>query len=101
MNLIRIMPAAGPRTGTMPGPRILRLPRGRGAMRRPVLPAAAILITAPLTLTIAWPAMAQDKPVLTVYTYSSFVSEWGPGPAVEKAFEIGRASCRERVCQYV
>lgn len=32
-------------------------------------------------------ALAEDKPVLTVYTYDSFVSEWGPGPAVEKAFE--------------
>ncbi len=28
-----------------------------------------------------------ETPVLTVYTYDSFVSEWGPGPAVEKAFE--------------
>ena len=27
------------------------------------------------------------RPVLTVYTYDSFVSDWGPGPAVEKAFE--------------
>lgn len=26
-------------------------------------------------------------PVLTVYTYDSFISEWGPGPAVEAAFE--------------
>lgn len=32
-------------------------------------------------------AHAQDKPVLTIYTYDSFVSDWGPGPAVEKAFE--------------
>lgn len=32
-------------------------------------------------------ALAADKPVLTVYTYDSFVSDWGPGPAVEKAFE--------------
>src|SRR5690606_32381435 len=24
---------------------------------------------------------------LTVYTYESFTAEWGPGPAVEKAFE--------------
>ena len=31
-----------------------------------------------------------ETPVLTVYTYDSFVSDWGPGPAVEKAFE---ASC--------
>ncbi len=32
-------------------------------------------------------AHAQDKPVLTVYTYDSFVSDWGPGPQVEEAFE--------------
>ncbi len=32
-------------------------------------------------------AAAQEKPVLTVYTYDSFVSEWGPGPQVETAFE--------------
>ena len=30
--------------------------------------------------------MAQAE-TLTVYTYDSFVSDWGPGPAVEKAFE--------------
>ena len=36
--------------------------------------------------TIAIPALA-EVPVLTVLTYDSFVSEWGPGPAVEKAFE--------------
>lgn len=32
-------------------------------------------------------AAVADTPVLTVYTYDSFVSDWGPGPAVEKAFE--------------
>ncbi len=32
-------------------------------------------------------AMAADKPVLTVYTYDSFVSDWGPGPKIETAFE--------------
>jgi thiamine transport system substrate-binding protein len=37
-------------------------------------------------LTLALPAMA-ETPVLTVLTYDSFTSEWGPGPAVEKAFE--------------
>ncbi len=36
---------------------------------------------------VAGTALAQDKPVLTIYTYDSFVSDWGPGPAVEKAFE--------------
>lgn len=32
-------------------------------------------------------AVAQDKKTLTVYTYESFVSEWGPGPKVKAAFE--------------
>ncbi|WP_050765108.1 thiamine ABC transporter substrate binding subunit [Fulvimarina pelagi] len=34
-------------------------------------------------------ARAQDgeKPVLTIYTYESFVPEWGPGPKIEAAFE--------------
>lgn len=40
--------------------------------------------------TVATMATAQDKPVLTVLTYDSFTAEWGPGPAVEQAFE---ASC--------
>lgn len=30
---------------------------------------------------------AAQKPVLTVLTYDSFVSDWGPGPAVKEAFE--------------
>lgn len=30
---------------------------------------------------------AADKPTLTVYTYDSFVSDWGPGPALKQAFE--------------
>ncbi|MDR7124151.1 thiamine ABC transporter substrate binding subunit [Pseudotabrizicola sp. 4114] len=32
-------------------------------------------------------AAAAQTPVLTVLTYDSFVTEWGPGPAVEAAFE--------------
>ncbi|WP_204112529.1 thiamine ABC transporter substrate binding subunit [Shimia biformata] len=28
-----------------------------------------------------------DTPVLTIYTYDSFISDWGPGPAVKAAFE--------------
>lgn len=30
---------------------------------------------------------AAETPVLDVYTYDSFASEWGPGPAIEKGFE--------------
>jgi thiamine transport system substrate-binding protein len=37
-------------------------------------------------LLAATPVAAQT-PVLTVYTYDSFVTEWGPGPAIETAFE--------------
>lgn len=31
--------------------------------------------------------MAEEKPELTVYTYDSFVSDWGPGPQIKEAFE--------------
>ncbi len=44
----------------------------------------SILMATALALT-ASPVLAADK--LTVYTYDSFTAEWGPGPAVEKAFE--------------
>lgn len=37
-------------------------------------------------VSIACPALA-ESPVLTVLTYDSFTSEWGPGPAIENAFE--------------
>jgi thiamine transport system substrate-binding protein len=37
-------------------------------------------------LFAASPALAQT-PQLTVYTYDSFLSEWGPGPAIKQAFE--------------
>ncbi|MGB5863406.1 MAG: thiamine ABC transporter substrate binding subunit [Sulfitobacter sp.] len=44
--------------------------------------------TATLSATALFTAAATaETPVLTVYTYDSFVSEWGPGPAIEKAFE--------------
>jgi thiamine transport system substrate-binding protein len=39
-----------------------------------------------VTLGLGMPALA-DQPVLTVYTYDSFASEWGPGPAIEQGFE--------------
>jgi thiamine transport system substrate-binding protein len=50
-------------------------------MMRTLLPA---LTFAALTATAA---LADDKPVLTVYTYDSFTADWGPGPKVEEAFE--------------
>ncbi len=38
-------------------------------------------------LALANAAIAQEKPVLTVYTYDSFTADWGPGPQIEAAFE--------------
>lgn len=42
-----------------------------------------------LATLIATPAMANTpvKEKLTVYTYSSFASDWGPGPKIEATFE--------------
>lgn len=31
--------------------------------------------------------MAEQKPTLTVYTYDSFTSDWGPGPKIKASFE--------------
>jgi thiamine transport system substrate-binding protein len=44
-----------------------------------------VVLVSSLAATMA--AWGQSKPVLTVYTYNSFTSEWGPGPALEKDFE--------------
>ena len=52
-------------------------------MKSPIIAAGLALFSAPAALA--------DMPVLTVYTYDSFVSDWGPGPQVEAAFEAGCA----------
>jgi|TARA_B110000908_G_C10193244_1_gene421590 thiamine transport system substrate-binding protein len=44
---------------------------------------ATATLAATAISTTAW----AETPELTVYTYDSFVSDWGPGPAIEKAFE--------------
>lgn len=41
---------------------------------------------AAITLMTIGVASAEDR-TLTVYTYDSFVSEWGPGPQIKTAFE--------------
>lgn len=40
-----------------------------------------------LSALLVCSASAFAKPTLTVYTYDSFASEWGPGPAIKTAFE--------------
>lgn len=47
-------------------------------MKRTVLSLAASLFLA---------TTAEAKDALTIYTYESFVSEWGPGPAIKTNFE--------------
>ncbi len=44
------------------------------------------LIAAAAALLTASPALAAER-TLTVYTYDSFTSDWGPGPAIKEAFE--------------
>jgi thiamine transport system substrate-binding protein len=40
-----------------------------------------------LLFAAALPAAAQELPKLTIYTYDSFASEWGPGPQLKTGFE--------------
>lgn len=53
---------------------------------RRALPAFAALFAA-AGLLVAGPALAEEKPTLTVYTYDSFSADWGPGPQLKAAFE--------------
>ncbi len=53
-------------------------------MRRMILGLAALAAPAG--------AAAQERPVLTVYTYDSFVSDYGPGPEIAARFE-DRCGC--------
>jgi thiamine transport system substrate-binding protein len=49
------------------------------------------LAAALAAITLSTAAGAAEKPTLTVYTYESFVGEYGPGQALKKAFEAGCA----------
>ena len=62
-------------TPTSPSP-----PRPRRREHAPRLALAALALLAP-------PLAAEEKPELVIYTYDSFTSEWGPGPAIAKNFE--------------
>ena len=44
-------------------------------------------LTLVFTALLSTATLAQDKPVLTVYTYDAFAADWGPAPGIEKAFE--------------
>ncbi len=74
-NLIRVMPAEG-----------LRMSHTalRTFFHRIGSAVAAAVVG---TTVLAAPAVAQDKPVLTVLTYSSFVGKYGPGGKIKERFE--------------
>jgi thiamine transport system substrate-binding protein len=77
LNLNRIMPAEGRRDAR--GILLLSPQRRRTPMRKTLACAAALVLAAPLG--------AEERPELVIYTYESFTSEWGPGPAIAANFE--------------
>ena len=40
-----------------------------------------------LIASVIFASLAQAKETLTIYTYDSFISEWGPGAKIKAAFE--------------
>ncbi|NUB45190.1 thiamine ABC transporter substrate binding subunit [Fertoebacter nigrum] len=56
-------------------------------MNYPMLAAGISVLALLATESLAQETPAQEKPVLTVLTYDSFVPDWGPGPAIKAAFE--------------
>ncbi len=55
-----------------------------------LIPALLLFLSQPLSAqetTNTESTEPAEPPVLTVYTYDSFASEWGPGPGIETAFE--------------
>jgi thiamine transport system substrate-binding protein len=86
MNLIRLGPAEGHESAIQNPFSLLPVPlsgKGGFAMRF----SARLILSAALFATAGAASAAADAPKLTVYTYSSFVSEWGPGPKITPVFE--------------
>lgn len=85
-NLIRLTPAEGldASIAKRPIPTVMMM-KEEGAMR-PTTVSLFIGGVAAAMIGFVSPTLAADK-TLTVYTYESFVSEWGPGPKVKEAFE--------------
>jgi thiamine transport system substrate-binding protein len=85
MNLIRLGPAEGHESAIQNPFSLLPVPlfrQGGIAMRY-----STHIILAATFLAVSCASAAADAPKLTVYTYSSFVSEWGPGPKIAPIFE--------------
>jgi thiamine transport system substrate-binding protein len=75
----------------MPHPNVFPSASASGSFSRtgeempmPRMKLAAAALAAAVTAT---PVAAQEKPALTVYTYSGFPSEYGPGGVIKERFE--------------
>jgi thiamine transport system substrate-binding protein len=86
MNLIRLGPAEGHESAIQSPFSLLPVPiLGKGGF---VMRFSTRLALWTAFFAIAGDAAAAaDAPKLTVYTYSSFVAEWGPGPKITPIFE--------------
>lgn len=63
------------------------MPRPPSSSPRFALASAFALAVSTLAALPPGAARAQERPTLTVYTYSSFVGRYGPGAAIEERFE--------------
>lgn len=90
LNLIRFVPAEGLDVSDSPTPQFLSTRTKEAPMRSFFHSLVPIVLLAASALALPGQASAQDR--LTVYTYESFTADWGPGPAVKKAFEA-ECSC--------
>ena len=66
-------------------------PKRYTSLLRAIQHASSALI-ATLCVSLGSPALAAERE-LNVYTYDSFVAEWGPGPIIKKAFEEQCGDC--------
>jgi thiamine transport system substrate-binding protein len=76
LNLIRLTPAEGLRAAAEIA---AKPPSAHGGFMKKFFLATAALL--------AFMAPAEAKETLTIYTYESFISEWGPGAKIKANFE--------------
>src|SRR5436190_13952636 len=79
LNLIRIMPAEGLRAE----PGIPLVP----CLHPKLIGGIMFKLFCTIIASVIFASLAQAKETLTIYTYESFISEWGPGGKIKEAFE--------------
>lgn len=69
------------------------LTAGRAARAGRLVSRAGASVALAVVLVASASSGAAAERTLTVYTYESFVAEWGPGPAIKTAFEARCGDC--------